>query len=97
MSATGSLILSATAAAALWAGAGAAFAADPAFCEGYAHGAIVQVRGGLNNPPCVPGMVGPRWTADYRVHYDWCLANSYQAAGAERDARTNYLRSCVRR
>ena len=70
-------------------------AADPQFCEGYAHAAIVQVRGGLNNPPCVGGMQGDRWSADYRVHFNWCRGVSYRAAGAERDARTAYLRACT--
>jgi hypothetical protein len=90
----------ATAAAAAFGVAGVGFstaasAADPHSCEEYAHGAIVQVRGGLNNPRCVPGMQGARWAVEWRVHYDWCLGASYQAIGAERDARTNYLRGCA--
>lgn len=85
----------AVATAALVAAAGSASAADQQFCQGYAQAALNQVRGGLNNPPCIAGMQGPRWSAEYHVHYDWCIANSYQAAGTERDARTGYLKACT--
>lgn len=73
----------------------AAQAADPEFCRGYAVAAIRQVRGALNNPRCIPGLQGARWSADFNVHYNWCLGASYAQAGAERDARTDYLRRCA--
>jgi hypothetical protein len=69
-------------------------AADPGFCNGYATAAINQVRGALNNPRCAAGMQGTRWSSDRDVHYNWCLGTTYAAAGAERDARTAYLRGC---
>ena len=69
-------------------------AADPAFCAGYATAAINQVRGALNNPRCAPGVQGARWSSDYNVHYNWCLGANFAAAGAERDARTAFLRGC---
>jgi hypothetical protein len=72
----------------------AAQAADPAFCKQYAKAALNQVRGGLANPRCGGGMQGPRWSSDFAVHYEWCLGASFGAAGTERDARTQYLRSC---
>jgi hypothetical protein len=74
----------------------AAQAADPGFCRGYATAAIRQVRGALNNPPCIPGLQGSRWSADFNVHYSWCLGATYAQAGSERDARTAYLRACAR-
>ena len=73
---------------------GAAQAADAEYCKGYASAALHQVRGARTNPACAPGAQGARWAQDYRVHYDWCLGHSVAATGEERDARTNYLRSC---
>jgi hypothetical protein len=69
-------------------------AAGPDFCRDYAHAAENQVRGGLNNPRCIPGMRGERWSSEFRVHYDWCLGVSREAADRERDIRTDYLRHC---
>lgn len=74
-----------------------AHAADPAFCRQYAKASLNQVRGGLANPACVGGLQGARWSSDFAVHYEWCLGVSYGAAGAERDARTRYLRGCTGR
>jgi len=74
----------------------AAQAADPGFCANYAQAAIRQVRGALAHPSCMPGLQGARWSADYQVHYNWCLGASYGDVGSERDARTAYLRSCAR-
>jgi hypothetical protein len=73
---------------------GSAQAADPAFCRTYARAALNQVRGGLANPRCAAGMQGNRWSTAFPVHYEWCLGQSFEATGAERDARTAYLRSC---
>jgi hypothetical protein len=72
----------------------AARAAEPGFCRQYAQAALTQVRGGLANPRCAGGMQGARWSTDFAVHYEWCLGASFGAAGAERDARTQYLRGC---
>lgn len=79
------------------AGLTAAHAADPGFCRQYAQASLNQVRGGLNNPACVGGLQGARWSSDFAVHYEWCLGASYGAAGAERDARTRFLRGCAGR
>ncbi len=76
------------------AGLTAAHAADPGFCRQYAQAALNQVRGGLANPACAGGLRGARWSSDFAVHYEWCLGASYGAAGAERDARTRFLRAC---
>jgi len=78
-------------------GVTAANAADPAFCRQYAKASLNQVRGGLANPACAGGLQGARWSSDFAVHYEWCLGASYGAAGAERDARTRFLRGCTGR
>jgi hypothetical protein len=75
----------------------AAYAADPAFCKQYARAALNQVRGGLANPACAAGLQGARWSTDFAVHYEWCVGASFDAAGAERDARTRQLRVCTGR
>jgi hypothetical protein len=80
--------------AAICSGLTAAQAADAEYCKGYASAALNQVRGARSNPACASAAQGARWSADYRVHYDWCLGQSFAATGEERDARTNYLRSC---
>ena len=90
LSLTGALILSAF----VVSGLSAAHAADPGFCKQYARAALNQVRGALANPRCGGGLQGARWSADFAVHYEWCLGVSFAAAGNERDARTQYLRSC---
>jgi hypothetical protein len=77
-----------------FAGVTEAHAADPAFCRQYSHAALNQVHGGLANPRCAAGMQGSRWSTDFAIHYQWCLGVSYVDAGAERDARTSYLRGC---
>lgn len=71
--------------------------ADPGFCRQYAKASLKQVLGGLANPACVGGLQGARWSSEFAIHYEWCLGASYGAAGAERDARTRYLRGCTGR
>ena len=93
LSLTGALVLSAF----LGSGLTTAHAADPGFCKQYAQAALNQVRGALANPRCAGGLQGSRWSADFAVHYEWCLGASFGAAGTERDARTRYLRGCTGR
>ena len=71
----------------------AAQAADPGFCRDYATAAVRQVEAARSIPACNRG-VGARWTADFRVHFDWCLSAAPAAVEAERNARTNWIRSC---
>ncbi len=71
---------------------GARAASDPV-CRDYATAAVRQVRLMHEHPACNRGM-GTRWTDDWNVHYQWCLNANYQQIGAERDARTNWLRFC---
>lgn len=71
----------------------AARAAAPDFCRDYAVAAVRQVQLARSIPACDRG-TGPRWTSDYRVHFNWCLGASPDAVEAERAARSNWLRSC---
>jgi len=71
----------------------AAQAAGPEFCRDYATAAVRQVELARSIPACNRG-TGPRWTTDYKVHYDWCLGAAPPAVEAERNARTNWIRSC---
>jgi hypothetical protein len=74
--------------------ASTADAAPPGFCRDYANAALNQVRAALSIPGCRGGMEGARWSADFRVHVDWCLRASAVAAEDERGARTAHLRRC---
>ena len=71
----------------------AAQAANPGFCRDYAAAAVRQVELARAIPACNRG-AGPRWTTDYRVHFDWCLGAAPGVVVAEREARTNWLRRC---
>jgi hypothetical protein len=75
----------------------AAQAADPGFCKPYTQAALTQVRGGLANDRCAGSLQGARWSTEFAVHYEWCLGASVDAAGAERDARTRFLKACTGR
>jgi hypothetical protein len=68
-------------------------AAGPEFCREYATAAVRQVELVRSVPACNRG-TGPRWTIDYKVHFDWCLGAAPPAVEAERQARTNWIRSC---
>lgn len=68
-------------------------AADPGFCREYAAAAVRQVELARSVPACNRG-TGARWTTDYKVHFDWCLTAPPLAVEAERNARTNWIRSC---
>ncbi len=74
--------------------ASSAQAAPPGFCREYARAALNQVRGALAIPRCRRGMEGARWSADFRVHYDWCLGATPDAAAGERAVRTEHIRTC---
>jgi hypothetical protein len=74
-----------------------AHAADPGFCKPYAQAALTQVRAALATPRCGAGLQGARWSTEFAVHYEWCLGASLDAAAAEKDARTRYLKACTTR
>ena len=78
----------------LTAAASTAQAEPPGFCRDYARAALNQVRGALSLPRCRAGMEGTRWSADFKVHYDWCLGVSPDAVEGERAARTAHIQRC---
>ena len=73
-----------------------ALAADDHDCREYAVAAVRQVRLMHEFRACDRGR-GPRWSDDWNVHYQWCRGANFEQIGAERDARTNWLRSCEHR
>ncbi len=70
-----------------------AMAVDDHDCREYATAAIRQVHQMHEFRRCDRGQ-GPRWSDNWNVHYQWCRGASFEQIGAERDARTNWLRSC---
>ena len=71
-------------------------AVDDRDCHDYATAAIRQVHQMHEFATCNRGQ-GTRWSDDWNVHYQWCRSAPPDAIGAERNARTNWLRSCERR
>jgi hypothetical protein len=69
-------------------------AAGPGFCGDYARAAVNQVRVALSIPRCRGGMEGTRWSANQRVHYEWCLGAAPSAVEIERARRTEHLERC---
>lgn len=84
------VLLTAAAAASLPAGARAA---DPGFCDRYAHQAVEQFERNTHIPGCFHGENG-RWHPDFRRHYDWCLGAPYEAARNEAGIRHERLEEC---
>ena len=72
---------------------GTAQAAPPDFCRDYATAAVRQAEVARSIPACSRAS-GPRWTTDYRLHFDWCLGANPDAVEGERAARTNWLHAC---
>jgi hypothetical protein len=70
-----------------------AHAVDDRDCREYAVAAVRQVHEMREIRSCDRGQ-GPRWADDWNMHYQWCRGVSFEAIGAERDARTNWLRTC---
>ena len=83
--------LLAIAALALATGIAPAFAADPAFCTGYANSAVAQ-QGANMAKGC--GLVGSRWQANFGAHFAWCLTTSKFQANKEHQARQSQLAAC---
>jgi hypothetical protein len=91
-----SVVAVATAAFVIGLSATEAGAVDDRDCRDYATAAIRQVHQMHEFAACNRGQ-GTRWSDDWNVHYQWCRSASPDAIGAERNARTNWLRSCEKR
>jgi hypothetical protein len=85
-------LLAALAAAGVFSLNTGARAADPGFCSEYARQAVHEADV-LSRLPCFRGF-DIRWHRDYRLHYGWCLRNSYEAADSERGYRRMRLAQC---
>jgi len=70
---------------------GAALAADPGYCNQYAAAAIEAAGQNLAHH-C--GYGGPRWVADYQIHYGWCLGVPIPVAANEWHARRVGIAEC---
>ena len=74
-----------------------AFAADSGVCQSYAKTAVGDFNYGTygaNQDRCKIHQDG-RWTADYQVHYKWCLIAPDAARRSEETARKDSLNKCL--
>ncbi len=72
----------------------AARAADPEFCQDYAHSAVEQAQHALHRRSCEYLVDGRRFSLDYRNHYNWCLSAHRHEADEEREWRHEALERC---
>jgi len=72
--------------------ASAAAAADPGYCAAYARQAVhdAQVMSTLS---CFRGF-DSRWSADYDLHYEWCLPVAGETSAGEQAYRRRRLLQC---
>ena len=68
-------------------------AGNQAQCDRYARNAVAQVQRSVSQR-C--GFSGPRWSADYGAHYQWCLRVPAGASNSEAMARENDLNARCR-
>ncbi|QBR71899.1 hypothetical protein CU048_12160 [Beijerinckiaceae bacterium] len=62
-------------------------------CANYAHGAVSDYSTMRRFQQCfLPD--NPRWQADYRNHYQWCLTARPEWLASETKARTDHLVHC---
>lgn len=72
--------------------AGAASAADPAFCRTYAENAVMQFKL-VRNSTCQRAATR-RWHGNRSQHYQWCLTAPVAAVQAEDKRRDNVMVTC---
>lgn len=65
--------------------------ARAASCEEYAEQAVIAAH---QNWSYGCGYHGLRWSASYRVHYDWCMSVGPARAFPERMERARAIRAC---
>jgi hypothetical protein len=72
-------------------------AASPDFCRDYARNAVRQYHEGEDHHRCEDRMRGdPRWSPDFRYHYNWCLTAHRDQAEQGNEQRADMLRDCTR-
>ena len=62
-------------------------------CASYARAAISDYATMRRSGQCTVAD-GPRWHADYRKHYQWCLTARPEWLVSERKARDSHLMQC---
>ena len=62
-------------------------------CANYAHSAVSDYATMRQDRKCLIGD-SPRWQADYRNHYQWCLTARPEWLVSEWKARDNHLMQC---
>jgi hypothetical protein len=75
----------------------AAHAADQRFCREYAESAVEQARRAMDSHRCEREARGPRWSMEYRQHFEWCLGSRFEDARREREIRHEVLERCRER
>jgi hypothetical protein len=70
---------------------GGARAESPEYCRDYAAAAVIKAG---ENMAFRCGYSGPRWIANYAVHFRWCLAAPRSDTVRERFARRHMIRAC---
>lgn len=78
--------------------ANVAYAMPPNYCANYTRSAIREYQRAMANPGC-RGAVNDlpiRWHDNYSIHFNWCLAQTYEGTISEKNARLDVLRICYR-
>nr|WP_294530913.1 hypothetical protein [uncultured Rhodopila sp.] len=83
-----------TVAAAIVIAAPGARAADPDFCRDYARSAVEQAHRAEHIRSCAYLIDSPRFSPDWRSHYEWCLNAHHHEADEERERRHEALERC---
>ena len=70
---------------------GVAQAMDAGYCQSYSRAAVKEFY--QANRACGQ-QSGGRWHDNFDVHFNWCLAQSYESTQSEWNARRALLQSC---
>ena len=68
--------------------------ANPDFCRDYANAAVDQTRAASDGWRCRAAPLPPRWSTNWRDHYDWCLGTRWEYVRREREIRHDHLLRC---
>jgi len=63
-------------------------------CASYASAAVSDFKATLNSPKCRVSPADGRWSADYKAHYNWCMAAPQAARVNESTIRDKHLLAC---
>jgi hypothetical protein len=60
-------------------------------CDKYAKDAVLQNQENLRIP-C--GFLGPKWSSDYKAHFNWCMSGNLSNTKSENTGRQQALAQC---